>query len=64
MSKYSFREVKKLEGRIKREITQYRNSEIDIPIESTSIPELFSRMYKLDEPTWENLIIENKDIAH
>jgi hypothetical protein len=63
MSKYSFKEVKKLEGQIKREIEQYRKSNIDIPLESTSIPELFNRMYKLDEPTWENLVLTNKDLA-
>ena len=63
MSKYSFREVKRLEGQINREIVQFKNSNIDMPIEKTTIPELFSRMHKLDEPTWESLVIKHRDIA-
>lgn len=63
MGKYSFREVKKLEGHIKREISKYRNSNVDIPLNSTIIPELFNRMYKLDEPTWETLVLNNRDLV-
>ena len=63
MSKYTFRDVRKLEKQIEKTVAQYRNSNTNIPLSKTEIPDLFERMLKLDEPTWEKLVIKNRDIA-
>lgn len=62
MNKFNFKEVKKLELLIHKEIKSFREKGRG-SVSNTIIPELFERMYVLDEPTWEKLVLSNKDIA-
>jgi hypothetical protein len=63
MCKYGFKDVMRLEGQIRNEISKFKKSKINIPIQKTIIPNLFERMRNLDEPTWEKLVMEHKDLA-
>ena len=62
MNKYNFKNVRRLQSRIDREILDFKNSEIENSIDNTIIPKLFENLYELDEPAWEDMISKHKEV--
>lgn len=59
MSKYNFKNVRKLQLRINQEIELFKKLN-DVSIEKTIIPKLFQSLFDLDEPAWEEMITKHK----
>ncbi len=62
MSKYNFKNVRRMQTRINQEVIEFKKNETNMPIEKTIIPKLFETLYELDEPAWEESIAKHKNV--